>query len=290
MKVAIAMKKWKWITAGVVSFGSVLTIAIKGLDTVNNFHDLINDELIKDLFPEDKSKVFLSVNFYEFYFLSVSLVFLLCLIFIYIKAINAKRTQFFDSIKSGSFDNIDSDLCGLYYGIRRMAGNEKEKEMDFYYGQFLRIIKNKNRGYMFELYGLWDDKDYLISGDCLRIGSNIALYGLTNGRNDTFQVYSLEYPEIKEDIDGVMSLTRIKDSAAMASRVTFKKIDQNAHDDLDIMDINILKINRSAAARFDRASLLENPNAISISGSKRRLIEMIEYIDSYGDYSGILHS
>lgn len=186
---------------------------------------------------------------------------------------------------------IQDSICGVYFGIRKMAGNDISDNSCFYYSQYLYITKNELGEFQFSMYGNWNNSKYFIEGSCLRVDNNLVLCGASDHNTDTFQVAMLSYPEVNEDLKGLLSLSRIKMSASMATRIIFKKIGRVTSSNRDInMNALLPQLQKKAAKRIEEAHLMTASDIIEVISSKAHLLKMKEYVDSNKDIHGILHS
>lgn len=176
---------------------------------------------------------------------------------------------------------IDDSICGTYFGMRSMAGTSENDKKRYYYTQHLTISKKPNGEFVFVFTGYWNDTNYPIKGSCVRVNNNLVLYGSSFGKLDSFQVAMLEYPDCDEDLTGIFSLTRMKKSASISTKIILTKLDPKKQN---------TAFSKKAHTRFDQSEVLDATDAISILESQEKLLAMKNYLDTSWEVEGLLES
>ena len=153
---------------------------------------------------------------------------LLLVLFIYFHTKRVKESQHLKQfIKEMKSKPIDNSMCGVYFGIRKMAPEDTKSTEKLYYAQYLVITQPSKDEFQFVMFGKWDGGEFYIKGSCVRMDKHIILYGATNKTRDTFQVALLSYPVVSTNVSqlkGLLSLTRVDIAGSVATRIIFKKI------------------------------------------------------------------
>ncbi|UPW19571.1 hypothetical protein M0C34_04640 [Agarivorans sp. TSD2052] len=189
---------------------------------------------------------------------------------------------------------IDDSICGIYFGIRKMAPDNPLSNEELYYSQYLCITKSKAGECQFAMYGSWKDEDFYVEGSCVRVENHLILYGATDENRGTFQLIMLAYPltATSNRLKGLISLKRIDITASVSTRVAFtkKSINRLPISPRQLLtELFIKEQNKHFARDISGSPLSNNADIVTYVGSDN-LKSMLMYVNETQNIDGIIHS
>lgn len=188
---------------------------------------------------------------------------------------------------------VDQSICGIYLGIRPEAAGDERK----YFIQYLTICKMADNDYRFLLYDNYEEKEWFIEGACIKVQGNLVLKGAIDCNYDAVHSLFLQYPvhEMSTELEGIIVLTRLKKSAAVATKVKFHKIynvTEVGSFPRDVFKSSLLGEKEFQLAKSYRedelTTLFEH---MKFSGlNKDKLMKSKGYVDSAYNVPTLLHS
>lgn len=235
---------------------------------------------------------------------TVSIVLLGIAVIYYIKLQHALRTKRFsekyqhNTIALSGYASalrlspVNESICGLYMGLRRVGAPDNIK----YFLQFLIVTKVAENDFRFLLYDNYDGKEWYIEGSCIKVQNSLVFKGAIDCQRDAVHSLYIKCPTHahSDQLEGLITLTRLDETSAMSTRVMFKKI--TSITSIGTYPKDAFKSSKLGESDFELARVYNDEELIDVMPSIRFfndsnvLNEMKLYIDEAPVDPYVVHS